>query len=277
MDEACSADRGAAYHGAHLDLADAKGKTAAAYAIAGGNLDSLPRLLEPKTSPELLAQAYETKDWRFIEPILTRQTESLPWTTAARGYLMEAVEASDRAKTQLLLSKYEGAPTPEGQPQPLLAWMLRDNQIDQFKFLLECGADPDTPINSPATKAFNQVIAQEPLRSYLNSEPGMTTLMLAAGLSRPEFVRALLAKGAKRGLVSGRYKLPALTFAAETNTPACLQMLIGDSPSPEQMRIEISLASQRATVFAMASRFFHAGFHRPSRLRYAERRLRHHR
>jgi lipoprotein-anchoring transpeptidase ErfK/SrfK len=41
----------------------------------------------------------------------------------------------------------------------------------------------------------------------------------------------------------------ALYFAARTRNPTAVQMLLGRGPSREELRVEISLAAQRATIF----------------------------
>ena len=63
-----------------------------------------------------------------------------------------------------------------------------------------------------------------------------------------EYVRALLAAGADRKLHTVRYKMLALYFAARTKNTKCVQMLLGRGPDPGQLRVEISLARQRASV-----------------------------
>ena len=69
-------------------------------------------------------------------------------------------------------------------------------------------------------------------------------LMLAAGLGRENCVRALLNARANRNRATKRYGMVALDVAAETGQWRCTQILLGGGPSPEQLRLEISLASQ---------------------------------
>lgn len=72
--------------------------------------------------------------------------------------------------------------------------------------------------------------------------------MLAAGLGREDYLRALLEAGADRNRPTKRDKMIALYIAAETGQWRCTQILLGSGPSPDQLRIEISLASQRAAL-----------------------------
>ncbi len=84
----------------------------------------------------------------------------------------------------------------------------------------------------------------------------MTTLMLAAGLGRVDAVRALLEKGATRGTGSGKYKMPALLFAARAEDAETMQVLIDGAPKPDALRIQISLGSQRASLIKSGAPVF---------------------
>jgi hypothetical protein len=72
--------------------------------------------------------------------------------------------------------------------------------------------------------------------------------MLAAGLGQADHVRALLEAGADRHRKTTRSKMMALYLAARTDEWRCTQLLLGSGPSPEELRIEISLASQKAAL-----------------------------
>ena len=84
--------------------------------------------------------------------------------------------------------------------------------------------------------------------SYVEGDKGLTVLMLAAGLDREDYVRALLAGGASRNQLTRRDKMSALDIAAETGHWRSSQILLGGGPSPDQLRIEISLALQRVAL-----------------------------
>ncbi len=245
-------------HGAKLDCVDDRGHTPLHYAVASRSIGAMEALLDagaPCTAAscceghsDLATHAFETGDWRIVEPILTRETTRLKWSPPSRSLLAKALNAQDAAHTRLLLAHHSAAPTPEGSTQPLLAYALLRGDMTQFKFLLDCGADPNTPLNSPVEKTFNQSIVSEQLRDYLANEPGMNTLMLAASLGRTDFMRVLIDKGASRNQLTTRNKWPALQFAAEMNQAPAMQMLIAGAPNPEQLRIEISRAEQQASV-----------------------------
>ncbi len=247
--------------GAAAEAVDKRGHRAVHYAVAGKALGSLGTLLEGGAScageccpgHDLLAHAFEAGDGRLVEPVLTRLPASLEWNTLSRAALVSAIESRQKEQVRLLLSKHPAAPTPEGRAQPMLAYALLSNNLEYFRFLLECGADPNTPLNSPVEKDFSENMPRTFLRHYLEEEPGMTTLMLAAGMGKYDFAKALLEKGAKRGIGTAKHKLPATVFAARTEHTDLMQLLIGDCPSPEECRIEISLGSQRATVYRYGS------------------------
>ncbi len=243
--------------GALPNATDEHGHSALHYAVATRSLGSIETLLGSganATDPccegrSLYSHAVETRDWRIVEPILQRQPATLEWNDYSRKELMGAVSRQDAEKAKLLLSKHPAAPTPEGSSQPLLAHALLSDDFATFRFLLACGASPDTPLGSPVEKEFNQRVPQGYLKHYLATEQGMTVLMLAAGMGRLDYVQTLLSHGAKRNIVTKKYKMPALLFATRCDDYRVPQLLIGNCPSPDQLRIEISIGSQRASVY----------------------------
>jgi ankyrin repeat protein len=242
--------------GAPLNTADANGHAALHYAVVAKAVPALNFLLErgaPVTGaccPEhtLLTHAYETGDWQIIQPVLEREPGALKWEGASQAAFLGAVQTRDSARAKLLLSKYDDNPAPEGHTQPLLAYALVNNDMAGFRFLLDCGADPNSPLHSPVEKSFAQLVPRAGLRDYLQSDTSVTTLMLAAGLGRTDFIQELLTRGAKRFVSTDKYHMIALYFAAQQDEASSVQMLLGDSPTPEQVRIEISLGGQRAVV-----------------------------
>jgi lipoprotein-anchoring transpeptidase ErfK/SrfK len=95
-----------------------------------------------------------------------------------------------------------------------------------------------------------EYIPQKFLRQYLESEPGMNVLMVAAGLGHGEMVKLLLEKGAERGRATqSKHRLVPIYFASWGEHADCIQSLISDAPPPDKYRIEISLAAQRATLY----------------------------
>lgn len=244
--------------GAALDAQDVHGHTALHYAVAARNAAGLSTLLAAGAdatlscceTSNLMAHAFETRDWLFVQPVLERQPADLKWNADSRALLLHAMAARDAGRTRLLLSKHPAAPTPEGFQQPLLAYAMLLGNSEQFRFLLENGANPDTLLDTPAEKSFVEQVPSGFLRHYLSTEQGMTVLMLAAGMGRTDYVEELLNHGAKRGLGTAKYRMPASIFAAKGGEHIeTLQLLLGkNSPKPEELRVEISLGAQRASL-----------------------------
>jgi hypothetical protein len=113
---------------------------------------------------------------------------------------------------------------------------------------LTCGADPNTVLPPDCDKAFLALIGSKSLRNYLAADRDVNVLMLAAALGKPEFVQALLQAGADRKRRSARYKMLPLYLAARTDSWRCTQLLLGSGPPPEQLRLEITLASQTVAL-----------------------------
>jgi ankyrin repeat protein len=244
-------------HGADPIVADAQGHTALHYAVAARQkevalqaLDTVPNPAAPCCqNATLLTHALHSNDWQLIEPLLTRCAGDLHWTSETRALLASAINKFEADRVRLLLSKHATPPTPEGSEQPLLAWAVARNDLNLCRFLLDCGADPNATLNTPAEKEFLDIIPGTVVRHYLEDEPGMNTLMLAAGLARPEFVKLLVEKGANRTTPTrSKHKLIPVYFAAWAQSPESIQLLLGNAPSPDKLRIEISLSAQRASL-----------------------------
>jgi ankyrin repeat protein len=243
--------------GASLDAADAAGRTALHYAIAARQFGLTESLLAKKPRLDLcddegrdaFAQAVESRDWRFIQLLLDR-TPARSWDFYGRSALQQAVEARDVERVRLVLDKHPGPPTPTGCKDPLLAYAAAAGDLGLARLLLEAGADPNTTLEGAPEPRFLEYITGKTLRHYLAYEPGMTVLMIAAGQGHAEMVKLLLEKGAERGRSTrSKHRLVALYFAAWGEHAECLQALIAGSPSPSEVRIEINLSEQSATLF----------------------------
>ncbi len=171
------------------------------------------------------------------------------WRSSTRRALQEALMTADKGEIQLLLSKHSAPPTPEGKNVPLLAYAVAGNDSSLFDTLLSCGADPNTVLPSRCDKDFLTLLPSKSFSSYVEGDKGLTVLMLAAGLGKEDYVRTLLAAGASRNQLTKRDKMSALDIAAETGHWRSSQILLGSGPSPDQLRIEISLALQRVALF----------------------------
>jgi ankyrin repeat protein len=243
--------------GANADVVDQARRTALAYAVAAEKLDAIelllpftPRLNAPfADGRDLLTLAAETQNAKVLKAILTRLPPTLIWTPATRQAFSAALLAADRDQIRLLLSKHPAPPALQGRSTPLMAYAIAMNDAPLFNILLTCGADPSTALPAPCEKEFLVLLPNSFLRHYVEEDSGVTLLMLAAGLGKADYVRALLATGADRNRSTSKFKMLALYFAARTESWEGTQLLLGSGPKPEELRVEISLASQQAVVF----------------------------
>ncbi len=235
----------------HAGAVDSSGRSAAHHAILASKPEALDLVLSalPEIDvPSLLAAACDTADAGMIRMVLERTPSPLPWTRQTRGALRTALSAHENDFVRLILSRHAGPPTVEEGTTPLLAQAIVVGDTELFKALLAAGVDANTVVPAPADKSFVSLIKSEDLRSYVRGDDGVTVLMIASGLGKTEYIRALLDAGADRNRQTSKYKMLALYFAARTDKPKNVQMLLGRGPTPDQLRVEISLATQRASV-----------------------------
>ncbi len=241
---------------ARIDFMDFEGRTAIHYAMAAGKREAVELLLslsptfDAGSAPDrdLLTSALASGDMTIFQTILERFPPNLEWTANTRRALEAALQAGMKEQVRLLLSKHAAPPTREGGTVPLIAYAIASDDATLFRTLLSCGSDPNLVIPKTAEKEFMALIKSKYLRLYIQEESGVNLLMLAAGLGKADYVRALLDAGADRNRHTPREKMLPLYFAAWTENWQCVQMLLGGGPMPEQLRVEISLAKQYANV-----------------------------
>ncbi len=239
------------------EATDTEGLSAAHHAIAAGQADAfnllLPHLREvdkpTADGRDLLAMAFDSGDVRLIKSVLYRLGDELEWTLRTRRALDAALKSDDSDLARILLCKHRLPPTAnDNTTVPLLAQSIVDEDTETFRQLLAAGADPNTTLPKPSEKEFVKLLSSQFLRDYVRGDEGVTVLMLAAGLGKSEYVRALIEAGAERFRQTKRYKMLALYFAARAKQTAAVQVLLGRGPSREALRVEISLATQKASV-----------------------------
>jgi ankyrin repeat protein len=245
--------------GASVDLADANGFTPLMATAMHGNLEMFRLLLvrtanlhaEARTNDgrDLLGMALDGDNPEMVEIVLQRLPPMLQWTSSTHRALTAALQAGKKEQIRLLLGKHPAPPTPEGKKVPLLAYAIAGNNSSLFSTLLACGADPNTVLPSHCDKDFLALLSSKALRSYVEEDRNLTAVMLAAGLGQDDYLRALLDAGANRNRLTSRDKMSALDIAAETGHWRDAQILLGGGPSPDQLRLEISLALQRVALF----------------------------
>jgi ankyrin repeat protein len=242
--------------GASLDATDSAGRTPLHYAVAARRLPVLaeffknPAQLETalRDSTGLAHLATATDDRAIIEFVLSRLQEKAEWSAPARAWCNHALQNRDADFLRLFLAKYSGPPAPDMGMQPWLAYAVATNDLALLKFMLDCGTDPNAALDAPRDQKLRETIHPSFMRYHVENEPGMTPLMLAAGIGNADAISLLLAAGAKRGTgTTGKSRLVAIYFACWANDPVCTQALIEDAPSRDRLRIEVSLKQQQAT------------------------------
>ena len=244
--------------GALVGLADKNSFTPLMATAMHGNLEMFRALMARLANLHAEARCEDGRDLLGMalaggnSEIIKTVTERLPlmpqWTTSTQRALDAALAEENNSQIRLLLGKHSTPPTPEAKHVPLLAYAIVKNDAPLFSTLLTCGADPNTVLPPRYDEDFLALLPSKSLRGYVEEDKNLTVLMLAAGLGQEDSLRALLNAGANRTRVTKRYKMSALDIAAETGHWRSTQMLLGSGPSPEQLRIEISLASQRVAV-----------------------------
>ncbi|MGB9476147.1 MAG: ankyrin repeat domain-containing protein [Candidatus Udaeobacter sp.] len=245
--------------GALVDLADKNGFTPLMAAAMHGNLEIFRELLARsanlhaearcKDGSDLLGVALDGGNSEIVRSVVEQLPKMPDWRSSAQRALQAALMTGDKDEIRLLLSKHSAPPTPEGKNVPLLAYAIAGNDSSLFSALLNCGADPNTVLPSRCDKDFLALFPSKSFTSYVEGDKGLTMLMLAAGLDREDYLRALLATGAARNQLTKRDKMSALDIAAETGHWRSSQILLGGGPPPDQLRVEISLALQRVALF----------------------------
>jgi ankyrin repeat protein len=241
---------------ARIDFMDFEGRTAIHYAMAAGKRQAVELLLvqapnfdsRSAVARDLLTRALASGDTAIFQMVLERFPPTLEWTVETRQALEVAVSRGLREQVRLLLSKHPAPPTRAGGVVPLIAYAIATDDVPLFETLLACGTDPNLAIPKAAEKEFIALIKSRYLRLYIQEETGVNLLMLAAGLGKANYVRALLDAGADRNRHTPREKMLPLYFAAWTENWQCVQMLLGGGPGLDELRVEISLAKQYAAV-----------------------------
>jgi len=221
--------------GAQVDLADKSGFTPFMEA-------------QTKDGQDLLGLALDGGNPQIIKTVIERLPPMPQWKTSTQRALNAALQVANKDQIRSLLGKHSTPPTPEGRNVPFLAYSIAGNNSSLFSTLLACGADPNTVLPSRCDKDFLALLSSKALRSYVEEDRNLTVVMLAAGLGQDDYLRALINAGANRNRLTIRDKMSALDIAAETGHWRAAQILLGGGPSPDRLRLEISLALQRVAL-----------------------------
>jgi len=244
--------------GAQIDLADKNGFTPLMAAAMHGDVAMFQLLLSRSTDlhvegetndgHDLMGLALDGGNPQIIKTVIERLRPMPQWKPSTQRALNAALRVANKEQIRLLLSKHSAPPTPEGRNVPFLAYAIAANNSSLFHTLLQCGADPNTVLPPRCDKDFLALLSSKALRSYVEDDGNLSVVMLAAGLGEEEYLRALLNAGANRNRLTSRDKMSALDIAAETGHWRAAQILLGGGPSPDRLRVEISLALQRVAL-----------------------------
>ncbi|HYR59341.1 MAG TPA: ankyrin repeat domain-containing protein [Chthoniobacteraceae bacterium] len=244
--------------GAEPGASDRGGHTALHYAIRARQLPLVDRLLQPNLpfppaccdGEDLLDHALETHDEPIIDSVLARTPPLPEWSDAACDALNGALEGGNLRIAKALISKHCTPPAPAPGAQPFVAYAIARDDLMLLQTLLDCGADPNVTLDAQEDSDFRTIISKSAVRYYLDKTPGITPLMVAAGCGRTDHVRLLLDHGANRTqFTKGHMQLLALYFAAWAECPEAVQLLVGGTPpSRDELRVEVNLSHQRATL-----------------------------
>ncbi len=252
--------------GAEPAAVDRSGHTALHYALSARHLPIVDRLLQANLpvpaecceSKDLVAHALETHDQGIIDAILARTPPLTRWSDEACETLKTALDSNDLKLAKFLIAKHAAPPAPSEGAQPYLAYAAAQPDATLLRKLLDCGANPNVVLDAPNDSDFREVIKGSAVRYYLDKSTGITPLMVAAGCGRVEQVKLLLEHGANRLQSSkGRMSLIALYFAAWADSPESIQLLVGgEPPSRDELRVEVDLRRQRATLLKDGAAIF---------------------
>ncbi len=245
-------------HGADPSVADRGGHIALHYAIGACQPSLVDRLLQTNLpfppdcceGKDLVAHALETRNQEIVDLVLARTPPLAHWSSEACDALNTALDHGNLRLAKVLISKHTAPPTPAEDGQPYLAYAVARDDLKLLETLLDCGADPNVTLDEQDDADFRALINKSAVHYYLDKTPGITPLMVAAGCGLADHVRLLLDHGANRTqCTKSHMQLLALYFAAWAECPEAVQLLVGGTPpSRDELRVEINLSRQRATL-----------------------------
>ncbi len=167
--------------------------------------------------------------------------------------LEEGILRGNRAICRRLLEL--GAPVegilPAGQ-RPLLAAVAAEQGVI-VEDLLDLGADPEAPVQTPVSEEFMALFSgnenAKRARFFMLKDEEVRPLMLAAILGDLPSAKRLMQFGASTNRYTSKQKFYAVNFAIQGGHHDITRLVLGSDPNKRERRIEISLGRQEAVFY----------------------------
>jgi len=140
-----------------------------------------------------------------------------------------------------------------------LTQAILSSDVVLVESVLKQDCDPNFQINLSEAELKAVKVLSPRMYHYYSNGSGFRPLHLAAGLGEIAICRLLIANGAKQFAQSKGYDWVPAQYAARCGHPDLAQMLLGLDPNDDRYRIEISLSSQKLTVFDRGLPYLTAG------------------
>lgn len=136
---------------------------------------------------------------------------------------------------------------PEGQAPLHLA--IATGCYRTVKYLLDAGANPNTPFNLPVSSAFLKNVRPGMMHTIMRFDRNFTPLMLAVDSGVLPTARYMLLAGAKKNVYTRSYSMWPINFASNRGDVKMMRLILGRDPLREERHIEIRLSEQRARLY----------------------------
>ncbi len=143
-------------------------------------------------------------------------------------------------------AKYDGEPAPDGLS--LVAWAIANENGEVAELLIKAGAAVNEPLPSPASEAFREKFGSRTFKYHLQTDRGVTLLMVAAAKKDHIAARALVRAGAKASAYTKRDPLWPVNIAAWYGDVEMMRIMLGKTEK-DGRKIVIDLSSQKATFY----------------------------
>lgn len=238
--------------GADPNLPDEKGVSPLRAALATGQLDLARLMFQHGGFPDdLLDPALAAGDLPLLMALFECGLSPNRPDASGENLLVRAVHEKRPDLIRFLLEKGADATRPGLTGQPALHVALASKNREALNALLEGGVDPNMTFLSPPKEEFLATVENESFRKWLKRDTGLTPLMFAANHGDVEVLKVLMAKGAKRGQPSKKWKRYPVVFACDNDHIPAAQVLLGRNLEPGEAahRVVISLSKQKAMLY----------------------------